>query len=118
MFAEKRKNRRRNLHYGARILISPEQFLDCNLSNISEATAHIKAPNTGALPDRFVHELAARGPVRRECEVAWRKPNHVGRNFVTAAAAPAKRLAAPTEPAAENTAATERRAEPEHADQD
>lgn len=88
MIEEKRKNRRRDLRYNARILIAPKQFLDCKLFNVSDAGARIEVADTGVLPDRFVLVLATHGPVRRACEVAWRDPNHVGVKFVSAPATP------------------------------
>ena len=95
MIIEKRKTRRRDMHHNARLLIAPKQFLDCKLSNVSEAGALIEVADTGALPDRFLLLLAARGSVQRTCHVVWREPNRVGVEFVRSAVKPARKPAAP-----------------------
>ena len=121
MIIEKRKTRRRQLRHGAKLFIGPKQFHDCRLSNVSDAGARIEVADSGLLPDRFLLLLAARGTVRRACQVVWREPNQVGVRFVRAVAKPAKKSAKkpakPSPPAAENVAAPER-AEPELAQQD
>lgn len=110
MIVEKRKTRRRQLHHGARILIAPKQLLACRLSNVSQTGARIEVADTGTLPDRFLLLLAARGAVRRTCQVVWRLPNQVGVEFVPATAKPAKKPAAPPQATAEANPA------PEHAE--
>lgn len=79
---ELRKKPRRQFHYQARILTSPDAKPSvCAIADISQSGARIVLAADEELPRRFLLLLSSRGGARRICHVVWREGLAVGVEF-------------------------------------
>jgi len=83
MRSEYRKNIRRTVRQGARIVRADGLYLgNCLMADFSATGARLKVEAPDALPDQFILLLLHDGKLRRQCSVAWRSNNTVGVRFV------------------------------------
>ena len=79
---ELRKKPRRQFHYQARILTSPNAKPSaCAIADISQSGARIVLAVDEELPRRFLLLLSSRGGARRICRVVWREGLSLGVEF-------------------------------------
>lgn len=81
MAHEKRKSRRREVGYAARLELRPGRPVGCVLSDISDTGARLTVPYPDKVPQRFLLWLTQTGSARRTCQVVWRKTSQVGVKF-------------------------------------
>lgn len=77
---EKRRAARRSVARAARISFA-RQSMTCIVRNLSATGAAIEAANLAAIPDSFRLVLEMESTERR-CQVAWRRTNRVGVQFI------------------------------------
>jgi len=83
MRSEHRKNIRRMVRQGARIVRADGSALgNCVMADFSATGARLKVEAPDSLPDQFIILLSHDGKLRRQCSVAWRSNNAVGVRFV------------------------------------
>lgn len=83
MRPEYRKNRRRFILHGARIVLADGSVLeDCRIIDISGTGARLEVKNLDAVPDQFVLLLSYDGHLRRQCSVVWRSETTIGIEFI------------------------------------
>lgn len=78
---DKRKSKRRPVHYAARVEFQSGRTAGCLLSDVSDTGARLEVPYSDKVPERFLLWLTDTGSARRTCRVVWRKPHEVGVMF-------------------------------------
>jgi PilZ domain-containing protein len=79
---EKRKAKRKPLHYRAWVVPAPKDSpQQCMLADFSQTGARICRPQEFEIPDRFLLLLTSNGRFGRRCRVVWRSPSHIGVQF-------------------------------------
>jgi len=78
--ADKRRASRRNVRRAAQINFA-RQSMTCIVRNLSATSAAMEAANLSAIPDSFRLVLEMESTERR-CQVAWRRTNRVGVQFI------------------------------------
>ncbi len=82
MQPEYRKNKRRYILQGARMVVADGSVLeDCRIIDISGSGARIEVKDLDAVPDQFVLVLSYDGHLRRQCSVMWRSETTIGVEF-------------------------------------
>jgi hypothetical protein len=81
MRQEKRKDRRRTMHYTASIVLGDNGGLPCAILDVSDSGARLELEVPAAVPDRFQLVLSGNGTPRRDCRVIWRDGKLVGVTF-------------------------------------
>jgi hypothetical protein len=66
---------------GGSILFKAGLTVDCVIRNLSKKGGHLVVETEFGIPDEFVL-LIKPELIKRECRVAWRKPDRVGVQFV------------------------------------
>ena len=94
MSQNKRRARRQCIRHPAWVTPTPDQRIDCFVTDVSEAGARIQVKDATTVPDCFILLLSTNGAPRRFCRVAWRKSDQLGvkfaRTFAEAANMPAR----------------------------
>ena len=80
---DKRKSRRRAMHYTAWIVTEDGSKQGCALADISTHGARIEVMDGAQVPEKFVLFFSLRGKPRRPCHIVWRKDRQVGVAFDT-----------------------------------
>lgn len=98
MINDKRKNKRRELHYTAWIGTGASAPLrNCTMSDISDNGAKLDVKNAEDLPEEFQLHLSGRGGIYRKCRTVWRTADQVGVHFEKALEPPPRpKIARPT----------------------
>ena len=82
MSTDRRKNRRRHVVHGARIVCDDGSGLqNCRMLDFSAFGAQLELEKALTLPAKFVLLLSNDGRLRRQCLVVWRTQNTVGVEF-------------------------------------
>lgn len=83
MRPEYRKDRRRFVFHGARIVLADGSVLEgCRIVDISSTGARLEVKNLEPVPDQFVLLLSYDGHLRRQCTVVWRAETTIGIEFI------------------------------------
>jgi hypothetical protein len=83
MSADSRKNTRRDVRNGARLVSADGSALGpCMMADLSATGARLQVDAPDALPDEFFLLLSHTGQLRRKCSVAWRTENAIGVKFM------------------------------------
>ena len=83
MRAENRKNIRRQVRQGARLVDATGAALGtCQMVDLSGTGARLRVDAADAIPDQFTLVLSHDGRLRRRCSVAWRSENAIGVRFL------------------------------------
>lgn len=80
---DKRKSRRRPMHYTAWIVTEDGSKQGCALADISTHGARIEVMDGAQVPEKFVLFFSLRGKPRRACHIVWRKERQIGVAFDT-----------------------------------
>src|ERR1041385_4211870 len=80
---DKRKSRRRAMHYTAWIVTEDGSKQGCALADISTHGARIEVMDGAQVPEKFVLFFSLRGKPRRPCHIVWRKDRQIGVAFDT-----------------------------------
>lgn len=82
MSSDRRKDKRRDVAHGARIVCHEGSGLqNCRMLDVSAFGAQLELEKALTLPDKFVLLLSHDGTLRRQCSVVWRTQNTVGVEF-------------------------------------
>jgi len=81
MRQEKRKDRRRIMHFTASIVLGAREGLSCAILDVSDTGARLELETPAAVPDRFPLVLSGNGTPHRDCRVIWRDGKRVGVTF-------------------------------------
>ncbi|HZP74813.1 MAG TPA: PilZ domain-containing protein [Pseudolabrys sp.] len=82
MAKDKRKARRKPLHYAAQIGENDQLLQGCFVHDISESGARLDVGDPTRVPDVFTLILSERGSgARRTCRVVWRTAGQIGVEF-------------------------------------
>jgi hypothetical protein len=82
MAKDKRKARRKHLHYSAWIGEGDQLLQGCIVADISESGARLDCGDPVSVPDEFVLILSDRhDAARRHCRVVWRSETQIGIEF-------------------------------------
>jgi PilZ domain-containing protein len=110
MAVNKRSAKRQRIRYPAWVMPTPDQRIDCFVTDVSETGARIQVDDAASLPECFALLLSNNGAPRRFCRAIWRKPHEIGVKFARTFAeamnirANAEDQAVPTSPAPDETA--------------
>ncbi len=87
MRPEYRKDKRRFILHGARIVLADGSVLEgCRIIDISSTGARLEVKHLDAVvPDQFTLLLSYDGHLRRQCLVVWRSETTIGIEFVRSA---------------------------------
>ena len=84
MSSENRKNTRRIVRQGARLVGADGSVLGtCQMTDISGFGARLKVGKSEGLPNEFILLLSHNGQLRRQCTVAWREGTVIGVKFLS-----------------------------------
>jgi hypothetical protein len=81
MTVNKRRAKRQRIRHPAWVMPTPDQRIDCFVTDVSEDGARIQMDDTASVPDCFVLLLSNNGAPRRFCRAVWRKPHQIGVRF-------------------------------------
>lgn len=81
MAANKRHVKRQRIRHPAWAMPTPEQRIDCFVTDVSENGARIQVNDAENVPDCFALLLSNNGAPRRFCRAIWRKPHEIGVRF-------------------------------------
>lgn len=77
----RRKNRRREFHYLAKLL-GPDTQWNAFIVDISSSGAQLEVLNPQELPDEFSLTIGGQAAVQRVCRIVWRSDARIGVRFV------------------------------------
>jgi hypothetical protein len=83
--AEKRRSRRRALHFPAWVSLETGELIPCRIGDVADRGARLTFgddADPAAIPDAFVLLFSPGGQPRRFCHVAWREDDQIGVKFV------------------------------------
>ena len=78
---DKRKSKRREVRYAARVQLESGRTAGCVMSDVSDTGARLQVPFPDKVPERFPLWLTVDGSARRTCRVVWRKSREIGVAF-------------------------------------
>ncbi|HEX5211736.1 MAG TPA: PilZ domain-containing protein [Pseudolabrys sp.] len=81
MAVNKRRAKRQRIRYPAWVMPTPDQRIDCFVTDVSEVGARIQVDDAESVPDCFGLLLSNNGAPRRFCRAIWRKPHEIGVKF-------------------------------------
>ncbi len=82
MAKDKRKARRKHLHYAAWIGDGDQLLQGCIVADVSEGGARLDCGDPAGVPEEFVLILTDRQEgARRRCRVIWRSEKQIGVEF-------------------------------------
>ena len=81
MAVNKRSAKRQRIRYPAWVMPTPDQRIDCFVTDVSETGARIQVDDAASLPECFALLLSNNGAPRRFCRAIWRKPHEIGVKF-------------------------------------
>lgn len=92
MSSDHRKDVRRSVHQGARIVaVDGSPLCPCIMVDVSGSGARLLLPNSDVMPGAFVLLLSHDGELRRQCSLVWQLENSIGVRFESGPVRPSAR---------------------------
>ena len=83
MTSDQRRNKRRQIRYGARIEPTDGSGqMECVIKDVSQSGARVNMTDLDRLPDDFILRFTTKETPQRCCHVVWRSKKEAGVMFV------------------------------------